>query len=105
MPIFVAVRRIYRPPESGIFPTLSQNGAISHSASTGFEVSNSEDILLAHDTATGNTVGAAVLSFVPSGTGVLYLGVDESTISGNLVENNFFGTFVSLFTEAPPSCP
>ena len=68
-------------------------------------MSNSDDILLAHDTATGNTVGAAVLSFVPSGTEILYLGVDESTISGNLAENNFFGSFVSLFTGTPPSCP
>jgi parallel beta-helix repeat protein len=137
----------------GIFPTLSRNGLISHSSAigsdrdsgiwvetsedvdvlynhvegnvNGFEVSNSDDILLAHNTATGNTVGAAILllpdifddrpgakridllhnhfyannkentarpgsilSFVPSGTGVLYLGVDESTISGNLIEDN-----------------
>ena len=139
----------------GIFPTLSKNGLISHSKSigsdldsgiwvetsenvvvrnslvsgnvNGFEVSNSDDVLLAHNEATGNTVGAAILllpdifddragakridlrdnwihdnnkensarpgsilSFVPSGTGVLYLGVDESTISGNRIENNNF---------------
>ena len=32
----------------------------------------------------------SILSFVPSGTGVLYLGVDQSTIANNLVENNGF---------------
>ena len=139
----------------GIFPTLSKNGLISHSKSigsdldsgiwvetsenvvvrnsfvsgnvNGFEVSNSDDILLAHNEAVGNTVGAAilllpdifddragakridmrnnwihdnnksntarpgsVLSFVPSGTGVLYLGVDQSTIANNRIENNNF---------------
>ena len=83
--------------------------------------------MLAHNEATGNTVGAAILllpdifddrpgakridmrnnwihnnnkentarpgsilSFVPSGTGVLYLGVDQSTIANNVVENNDF---------------
>ena len=139
----------------GIFPTLSKNGLISHSKAigstldsgiwvetsenvtvrhsfvsgnvNGFEVSNSDDILLAHNEATGNTVGAAILllpdifddrpgakridmrnnwihdnnkentarpgsilSFVPSGTGVLYLGVDQSTIANNRIENNDF---------------
>jgi len=139
----------------GIFPTLSKNGLISHSKSigsdldsgiwvetsenvvvrnsfvsgnvNGFEVSNSDDILLAHNEAVGNTVGAAILllpdifddragakridlrnnwihdnnkantarpgsilSSVPSGTGVLYLGVDESTIANNIIENNNF---------------
>ena len=139
----------------GIFPTLSKNGLISHSKAigsdldsgiwvetsenvtvvhsvvsgnvNGFEVSNSDDILLAHNEAYGNTVGAAILllpdifddrpgakridfrdnwvhdnnkpntarpgsilSYVPAGTGVLYLGVDESTIANNLVENNGF---------------
>ena len=32
----------------------------------------------------------SILSFVPSGTGVLYLGVDQSTISNNRIENNGF---------------
>jgi parallel beta-helix repeat protein len=139
----------------GIFPTLSKNGLISHSKAigssldsgiwvetsenvvvrnnyvegnvNGFEVSNSDDITLAQNEATGNTVGAAILllpdifddrpgakridmrnnwihdnnkdntarpgsilSLVPSGTGVLYLGVDQSTIEGNRIENNGF---------------
>ena len=139
----------------GIFPTLSRNGLISHSKAigssldsgiwvetsenvtvqhsfvsgnvNGFEVSNSDDILLAHNEATGNTVGAAILllpdifddragakridlrnnwihgnnkdntarpgsilSLVPSGTGVLYLGVDDSTIARNVIEHNHF---------------
>ena len=139
----------------GIFPTLSKNGLISHSKAigsdldsgiwvetsenvvvrnsfasgnvNGFEVSNSDDVLLAHNESTGNTVGAAILllpdifddrpganridlrsnwihdnnkensarpgsilSFVPSGTGVLYLGVDRSTIANNRIENNNF---------------
>ena len=89
----------------------------------GFEVSNSEEILLAHNEARGNTVGMAILflpdifderpdsrritvrnnhvhdnnkpntarpgsilSTVPSGTGILYLGVDDSVISKNVVE-------------------
>jgi len=139
----------------GIFPTLSKNGLISHSKAVGsdfdsgiwietsenvtlvhsvvsgnvngIEVSNSDDILVAHNEAYDNTVGAAILllpdifddrpgakridlrnnwihdnnkentarpgsilSFVPAGTGVLYLGVDESTIANNRVENNGF---------------
>ena len=139
----------------GIFPTLSKNGLISHSKAlgsdldsgiwietsenvtlrnsyvagnvNGIEVSNSDDILIAHNEATDNTVGAAILllpdifddrpganridlrdnwihgnnkpntarpgsilSFVPSGTGVLYLGVDRSTIANNRVANNDF---------------
>jgi parallel beta-helix repeat protein len=142
-------------PNYGIFPTLSKNGLITHSSATGsdrdsgiwvetsenvvvthnlvegnvngFEVSNSDDILLAHNEARMNTVGAAILllpdifddrpgakridlvnnwfhdnnedntarpgsilSFVPKGIGVLYLGVDESRISQNLVEDNDF---------------
>lgn len=93
----------------------------------GLEVSNSDDILLVHNEARNNTVGAAILllpdifddrpgakridmrnnwihdnnkpntarpgsilSFVPSGTGVLYLGVDDSTIANNRIENNGF---------------
>jgi len=139
----------------GIFPTLSKNGLISHSTSTGsdrdsgiwvetsenvqvlynhvegnvngFEVSNSDDILLAHNTATNNTIGAAilllpdifddrpgakridmrdnhiydnnkdntarpgsVLSFIPKGIGILYTGIDDSLIEGNLVQDNDF---------------
>jgi parallel beta-helix repeat protein len=139
----------------GIFPTLSKNGLISHSKAVGsdldsgiwietsenvklvhsvvsgnvngIEVSNSDDILVAHNEAYDNTVGAAILllpdifddrpgakridlrnnwihdnnkpntarpgsilSYVPSGTGVLYLGVDQSLIANNLVENNNF---------------
>ena len=138
----------------GIFPTLSKNGLISHSKAigssldsgiwvetsenvtvqhslvtgnvNGLEVSNSDDILLVHNEAAGNTVGAAILllpifddrpgakridmrnnwihdnnkentarpgsilSFVPSGTGILYLGVDDSTIANNRIENNSF---------------
>ena len=145
----------------GIFPTLSKNGLISHSKAVGsdldsgiwvetsenvvvrntvvsgnvngFEVSNSDDILLAHNEAHDNTVGMAILllpdifddrpgakridvrnnwihdnnkpntarpgsilSFVPSGTGVLYLGVDESVIANNLIEdNNFTGVAIA----------
>ncbi len=32
----------------------------------------------------------SILELVPSGTGILYLGVDQSTIANNLVENNGF---------------
>jgi parallel beta-helix repeat protein len=139
----------------GIFPTLSKNGLISHSKAfgsdldsgvwvetsenvtvrntlvegnvNGFEVSNSDDILLAHNEARNNSVGAAILllpdifddrpgakridmrnnwihdnnkpntaregsilSLIPSGTGILYLGVDDSLIADNQVENNDF---------------
>ncbi len=72
----------------GIFPTLSRNGVITRSYASGsddsgiwvetsenvqvthnlvednvngFEVSNSDDIVLAHNEARGNTVGAAIL--------------------------------------------
>jgi parallel beta-helix repeat protein len=72
----------------GIFPTISKNGLISHSRAfdaddsgiwvetsenvqvvhnfvrdnvNGFEVSNSDDILLAHNVATKNSVGMAIL--------------------------------------------
>jgi parallel beta-helix repeat protein len=139
----------------GIFPTLSKNGLVTHSRSTGsdhdsgiwvetsenvvvahnyvagnvngFEVSNSDDVLLIHNEAVGNTIGAAILllpdifddrggakridlrdnhihdnnkpntarpgsilSLIPPGLGILYLGVDESLISRNRVENNDF---------------
>jgi hypothetical protein len=93
----------------------------------GFEVSNSDDILLAHNEVLGNTVGMAILflpdifderpdtqritvrnnhvhdnnkpntarpgsilSTVPSGTGILYLGVDDSLITKNVVERHDF---------------
>ena len=138
----------------GIFPTLSKNGIITHSRATGsddsgiwietsenvsavynlvdqnvngFEVSNSDDILLAHNSVRGNTVGLAILLLpdifddragakridmrdndildnnrpntatpgsilaeVPPGTGILHLGVDDSLISNNRIENNGF---------------
>jgi parallel beta-helix repeat protein len=139
----------------GIFPTLSKNGLITHSRSTGsatdsgiwvetsenvvvsysyvadnvngFEVSNSDDVLLVHNEATNNTLGfsilllpdifddragakridardnyvhdnnrpntarpGSILSFVPRGIGMLYLGVDESLIKNNRVEDNDF---------------
>jgi parallel beta-helix repeat protein len=32
----------------------------------------------------------SILSFIPKGIGILYVGVDDSVISGNLVENNEF---------------
>jgi parallel beta-helix repeat protein len=138
----------------GIFPTLSKNGLITHSYATGsddsgiwvetsenvqvthnlvegnvngFEISNSDDILLAHNEARENSVGIAnlllpdifddragakrvdlrdnhihhnnkentarpgsILSEVPKGIGILHLGVDESVIAGNRVEQNEF---------------
>jgi parallel beta-helix repeat protein len=138
----------------GIFPTLSKNGLITHSYATGsddsgiwvetsedvevihnlvegnvngFEVSNSDDILLARNEIRGNSVGIAnlllpdifddragakrvnlrdnwihhnnkdntarpgsILSEVPKGIGILHLGVDDSVISGNRVEQNEF---------------
>jgi parallel beta-helix repeat protein len=44
-----------------------------------------------HDNNKPNTATPdAILSSVPPGTGILHLGVDDSTISGNLVENNDF---------------
>lgn len=44
-----------------------------------------------HDNNKENTARpGSILSFVPSGTGVLYLGVDQSTIANNRVENNDF---------------
>ncbi len=139
----------------GIFPTLSKNGLITHSKASGsdldsgiwvetsenvvvthnlvegnvngFEVSNSDDVLLAHNEARNNSLGIAnlllpdifddragakridvrdnyihdnnkentarpgsILSEVPKGIGILYLGVDDSLISQNRVENNEF---------------
>jgi parallel beta-helix repeat protein len=44
-----------------------------------------------HDNNKPNTATPdAILSSVPPGTGILNVGVDDSTISGNLVENNSF---------------
>jgi len=138
----------------GIFPVLSRNGVIRNSYASGsddsgiwietsenviatnnlveynvngFEVSNSDNILLVDNEMRHNTVGAAILllpdifddrpgatdinvvnnwiydnnkpntarpgsilSFIPKGIGVLYLGVDDSVISGNLIEDNEF---------------
>jgi len=143
-------------PNYGIFPTLSSDGVITHSTATGsddsgiwvetsenvrvshcvvsdnvngFEISNSDDIVLSHNEAFNNTVGIAslllpdifdvragakrfvfrnnyihdnnkpntarpgsILATVPAGVGILHLGVDESLIIGNRIENNdFFG--------------
>lgn len=140
----------------GIFPTLSSNGLIKDSSAVGaddsgiwvetsthidvidnlsadnvngFEVSNSDNILLEGNTSTGNTVGmslfvltdlvderpgahkitvrnnwvydnnkpnnsspGSILSVLEPGFGILALGVDDSVIENNLVEdNNFFG--------------
>jgi hypothetical protein len=139
----------------GIFPTLSRNGVIRDSYSTGstldsglwvetsenvevrgnliensvngIEVSNSDDVLLVDNESHNNTIGASILllpdiyenrdsakridmhnnylhdnnkpntarpgsilSFIPSGMGILYVGVDDSEASGNRVENNGF---------------
>jgi parallel beta-helix repeat protein len=44
-----------------------------------------------HDNNKPNTARpGSILSFVPSGTGILYLGVDDSTIANNRIENNGF---------------
>jgi parallel beta-helix repeat protein len=44
-----------------------------------------------HDNNKPNTAEPdAILSIVPPGTGILHVGVDDSTISGNLVEDNDF---------------
>lgn len=44
-----------------------------------------------HDNNKENTARpGSILSFVPSGTGILYLGVDDSTIANNRIENNSF---------------
>ncbi|MFK8014145.1 MAG: nitrous oxide reductase family maturation protein NosD [Gammaproteobacteria bacterium] len=140
----------------GIFPTLSSNGLIQNSSAVGaddsgiwvetstnvdvidnysadnvngFEVSNSDYILLEGNTSTNNTVGmslfvltdlvdvrpgahkitvrnnwvydnnkennsspGSILSVLEPGFGILVLGVDDSVIENNLVEDNdFFG--------------
>jgi parallel beta-helix repeat protein len=138
----------------GIFPVSSKNGIITRSSAVGaddtgiwvetsehvkvtynlvegnvngFEISNSDDILLANNEIRGNTVGVAslflpdifgvrpdarritirdnyvhdnnkpntaregaILSTVPPGTGILHVGVDDSLITRNRVENNDF---------------
>ncbi|MFK7887729.1 MAG: nitrous oxide reductase family maturation protein NosD [Gammaproteobacteria bacterium] len=144
----------------GIFPTLSSNGLIKDSSAVGaddsgiwvetstdidvidnlsadnvngFEVSNSDRILLEGNVATGNTVGmslfvltdlvderpgtnkitvrenwvhdnnkennsspGSILSVLEPGFGILVLGVDNSVIENNLVENNnFFGIAIA----------
>jgi len=44
-----------------------------------------------HDNNKENTARpGSILSFIPRGQGILYVGVDESVVSGNLVENNDF---------------
>lgn len=136
----------------GIFPTLSKNGVITRSYASGaddsgiwvetstnvqvthnlvednvngFEVSNSDDVVIARNEMRNNTVGAAILLLpdifddrpgakridvrnnwihdnnrpntaspgsilaeVPSGLGILYLGVDDSSIRRNRIERN-----------------
>ena len=138
----------------GIFPVSSRNGIITRSSAVGaddsgiwvetservrvthnlvegnvngFEISNSDDVLLAYNEIRGNTIGianlflpdifgvrpdarritirdnyihdnnkpntareGAILSTVPPGTGILHVGVDDSSIAGNVVENNDF---------------
>jgi hypothetical protein len=93
----------------------------------GFEVSNSDDVLLAHNRAHGNSVGMAILllpdifddrpgakrihlrdnqivannkpntarpgsilAFVPSGTGIIHVGADQSEIARNHIADNDF---------------
>jgi parallel beta-helix repeat protein len=117
--------------DSGIWVETSTNVEVTHNLVegnvNGFEISNSEDILLADNEIRGNTVGianlflpdifdvrgtarritirdnwvhdnnkpntareGAILSTVPPGTGILHLGVDDSLIAGNVVEDNGF---------------
>jgi parallel beta-helix repeat protein len=117
--------------DSGIWVETSQNVEVTHNLVegnvNGFEISNSDDILLAYNEIRGNTVGVAslflpdifgvrpaarritirdnhvhdnnkpntaregaILSTVPPGTGILHVGVDDSAIRGNLVENHDF---------------
>jgi len=136
----------------GIFPTLSKNGSIEQSHATGsgdtgvwvetsqnvrvtdtlvegnlvgFEVSNSDDIQLAHNESRHNSLGMGIfllpglfaerpgakritvelnsihdnnrpndgppgtlLAALPNGTGILQIGVDDSLITRNRIENN-----------------
>jgi len=117
--------------DSGIWVETSENVKATHNLVegnvNGFEISNSQDILIANNEVRGNTVGIAafflpdifgvrpyarrytirdnyihdnnkpntatpdaILSSVPPGTGILHIGVDDSRIKGNLVENNVF---------------
>jgi parallel beta-helix repeat protein len=159
-------------PNYGIFPVSSSHGIITRSSArgsndtgiwvetsddvrvtdnlvednvNGFEISNSQDILVAGNEVRGNTVGIAsfflpdifhvrpyarrytirdnhvhdnnrqntaepdaILSTVPPGVGILHIGVDDSTISGNRVENNqFLGIAVAdycLVAQGPFAC-
>ncbi len=141
-------------PNYGIFPVSSKNGIITRSSATGandsgiwvetsekvqvthnvvernvngFEISNSDDILIAYNEIHGNSIGVAnlflpdifdvrpdarritirdnhihdnnkpntappgvILATVPSGIGILHLGVDDSLIASNVVERNDF---------------
>ncbi len=119
--------------DSGIWVETSENVVVTRSLTegnvNGFEVSNSDDILLIDNEARNNSVGMAILllpdifddrpgakridmknnwihdnnkpntarpgsilASVPSGTGILHVGVDDSEISGNLIEgHNFLG--------------
>ena len=43
-----------------------------------------------HDNNKENTAPGGILAELPAGIGILYLGVDDSLIAGNLVENNHF---------------
>jgi parallel beta-helix repeat protein len=117
--------------DSGIWVETSVNVEVTHNLVegnvNGFEISNSDDVLLAYNEIRGNTIGVAslflpdifgvrpdarriairdnyihdnnkpntaregaILSTVPPGTGILHVGVDDSVIAGNVVENNDF---------------
>jgi parallel beta-helix repeat protein len=117
--------------DSGIWVETSQNVKVTYNLVegnvNGFEISNSDDVLLANNEIRGNTIGVAnlflpdifgvrpdarritirdnyvhdnnkpntaregaILSTVPPGTGILQVGVDDSVIAANLVENNNF---------------
>ncbi|MFZ1866204.1 MAG: right-handed parallel beta-helix repeat-containing protein, partial [Polyangiales bacterium] len=63
-----------------------------------------------HDNNKPNTARpGSILSFIPSGMGILYVGVDESEASANLVENNDFAGIAVVdyclpFLGTPFSC-
>jgi len=117
--------------DSGIWVETSENVQVTHnlveSNVNGFEVSNSERILLADNEVRGNTIGMAILflpdifgvrsdtrrievrgnhvhdnnkpntaneegilASVPSGTGILHVGADDSLITKNVVTGNEF---------------
>ncbi|MDH3201954.1 MAG: right-handed parallel beta-helix repeat-containing protein [Myxococcales bacterium] len=55
-----------------------------------------------HDNNRPNTARpTSILGSIPRGIGILYVGVDESAISGNLVENNNF-TGIAVVDYCPP---